>query len=129
MELAEIIQRLTSNGWAEKSISDLLPSRLNAGVKAHLSYRDRLSFRYHPEEGFIRLMIYGAGDERCLQIDYGDKLDQVLDHIISTKDDLSLGSYLGHYLAIQSICPVSILMVEQLSVPTWSETVNSKKLV
>ena len=31
------------------------------------------------------------------------------------KDDLSLDTYLSHYLALQAICPVSILMVEQFT--------------
>jgi hypothetical protein len=48
-----------------------------------------------------------------LQIDYEGHLEQVLEKIVAIQDDLSLDSYLGHYLALQSICPVSILMVEQ----------------
>jgi hypothetical protein len=60
-------------------------------------------------------MILGDGDERCFQVDYGDKLEPVLEHITSVQGDLSLDTYLSQYLALQAICPVSILMVEQFT--------------
>jgi hypothetical protein len=113
MEFAEMGAWLTAAGWIEQAVSELPQNRLNAGVEAVFSYRNKLSLRYHPEEMFIRLMIYGAGDARCLQLDYQDKLERVIEIIISIKDDLSLDSYLSQYLALQAICPVSILMVEQ----------------
>jgi hypothetical protein len=113
MNLAAIVEKLTAAYWVEEEISDLPKNALNEGVQAHLSYKGRLSFRYHPEQGYIRLMIYGRGDVRGLQIEYGDKLKEVLDKLVSIQDDLSLDSYLTHYLELQSICPISILMVEQ----------------
>jgi hypothetical protein len=113
MKPAEMVTRLAARGWVEESVADLPRNRLNAGAKACLSYKGRLSLRYHPGNGYIRLMIYGHGDERCFQIDYEDRLEPVLEHILSVQDDLSLDTYLSQYLAIQAICPVSILMVEQ----------------
>jgi hypothetical protein len=105
---------LTKQGWIDQEISALPRNGLNAGAKACLLYQDKLSFRYHPEQKHIRLMIYGPGDERCLQIDYEGHLEQVLEQIAAIQDELSLDSYLGHYLALQSICPVSIVAIEQL---------------
>ena len=112
MENQEIIKKLNSNGWQEKNISELPINKLNEGVKIYLLYKDRISFRYHPEEKFIRLMIHGGEEESCIQIEYKNKIEKVIEQIIAIQDALIMDYYLSHYLKLQSICPVSILMLD-----------------
>lgn len=113
MELSTCIEKLLSCGWKKENTGDLPDNALNRGVEAYLTYKDRHSTRFLPGEKCIRLMIQSAEDRRCLQINYQNNLEQVLAKIISIKDEISTDSYLTHYLDIQSICPVSIMAVEQ----------------
>ena len=113
METSEIKDKLIANGWIEENITNLPHNQLNAGLEAYLTYKGKHTFRYHPKDKFIRLMILGEGDERCLQLDYENKLSEVLEHLISVKEDLTMDNYISQYLALQEICPTSILAVEQ----------------
>jgi len=98
-------------GWSLQSTAGLPKNKLNDGVQYYLTYENRLSLRYYP--GFIRLTIRGNGDERCFQIEFGNDPDPVVSYIIDHQNDFSLDSYFTHYLAIQGICSVSILAIEQ----------------
>ena len=98
-------------GWTLQKTADLPKNKLNEGAQIYLTYKNRLSLRTY--EKYFRLMIQAQGDERCFQIEFGNKLDAVIQYIFSSQDDLSLNTYFTHYLAIQQICPVSILAIEQ----------------
>ena len=136
MEPNIIREKLTHYGWREGNIAALTSNALNRGIRSYFIYKDKLSLRFHSEENFIRLMVYGKtsnedfkvnyisqidtsldktgyNDVRGFQIDCKKNLSDVLNSIVSMQDTLTLDSYFDFYLKIQSVGEVSILAVEQ----------------
>jgi hypothetical protein len=136
MTSTEISEKLKANGWKEQSTAELDSNSLNKEVKIYFTYKDKLSFRFHEAENFIRLMIYGKAanegfkvdyiknidkvldklghnDVRGLQIEAGTKTEEILNEIISNQEEISLESYFTVYMKMQSVGDVSILAVEQ----------------
>lgn len=107
-----IVQFLTARGWQEEAV--------HAGSErdARLTLRGRsgaLEIDHRPARNEMWLWLLGPGDKRCLGLPYGNALQPVLAKVVEMQDALSIAGYLGSYMALQTVCPVTIIAWEQFS--------------
>jgi|GEM_PF-5930741 len=129
MDINEIKKKLIQNGWTDQNISILPNYKLYDGINEYLSYKNKLTINLHFEIYKLRLIIYNINDNytnpnifinainknnvSCFEFEYKNKLDEVIEKIISIQEELNTNNYISHYLSFQSLCPVAILAVEQ----------------
>lgn len=106
----QVVQFLTARGWQAHAV------QAGSERDARLTFKGKgatLELDHRPSRKAMWLWIQGSGDKRCLGLPYGSSLNEVLAKVVEMQDQFSLAGYLGQYLALQKVCPVTIMAWEQ----------------
>jgi hypothetical protein len=107
-----IIEIMSGHGWQP------LPVRQPERVDARLRFEGaaRLELEHRPEREELWLWIHAKDDRRCLGLEYGARLNDVLVAICALQQNLSIASYIGAIGDLQKVCPTSVIAWEQFEI-------------
>lgn len=113
-----IIARLINEGWTTSQFGKTFHT-------ASLQYsngkvRLELEYQKNDESVFLRI-VDRIGRDIGITIRFGDKLDQILEQIISVQDAISTVNYKNQIRKILRICPSTYLDVDGKLVPLADE--------
>ena len=111
-------QELINAGWVQ-SESSPFSEKVSNGADAYFTYKNAsgnlIGLCVFSQNKIMKLRIeeVAANDFRWFQMEYGDKLSELLKAIISEQDSASLSNYFGLYGTLSSVCSTSFLAWEQ----------------
>jgi hypothetical protein len=101
------VEILAARGWLPRPPTRAATSRVayprNDGSELLLERRD----------DNLWLWVIERDDKRCFEIDPSGAFDVLLDKVVAIQDELTVDTYLAHYLDLSALGEISIVAWEQ----------------
>lgn len=112
------LQALTAKGWTAQPTSrgnEKVAQAATAVFCYDTPSGDQIDLCYFEEEQKLRLRIYSPKekDVRWFAIEVDNRLDELVQELVKTQNDIAFSNYFSFYFSMQAVCEISILAWEQ----------------